>query len=70
MNYWKEHAALRIILMIAFFVVGLILVFWGWSMTGELVGLGLMIVGLILLLSALFIYNKPFQDKKDRSHKE
>ncbi len=70
MSYWKEHAVLRGILMIAFFAAGLVLVFWGWSMTGKLLGLGLMIAGLILLLSALFIYNKPFQDKKDRSHKE
>ena len=35
-------------------------------MTGQLAGLGLMIVGLILLLSALMIYNKPFEDTKKR----
>lgn len=44
-----------------FFIVGLILVFAGWKMTGKLAGLGLMIVGVILLLAALLIYNKPFE---------
>ena len=48
----------------AFFVVGLILVFTGWKMTGELAGLGLMIFGVVLLLAALFIYNKPFETRK------
>lgn len=48
----------------AFFVVGLILVFAGWKMTGELAGLGLMILGVVLLLAALFIYNKPFETRK------
>ena len=35
-------------------------------LTGQLAGLGLMIVGLILLLSTLMIYNKPFEDTKKR----
>ena len=34
-------------------------------MTGQMNGLLIMIVGLILLVLALAIYNKPFQDKKD-----
>ena len=33
-------------------------------MTGRLSGLGLMIVGVILLLSALMVYNKPFEGGK------
>ena len=60
MEFWKEHVKLRVLLIAAFFVVGLILVVSGWKMTGELAGLGIMIVGVILLLAALFIYNKPF----------
>ncbi|MBQ8856723.1 MAG: hypothetical protein IJ024_01115 [Lachnospiraceae bacterium] len=60
MEFWKEHVKLRVALIAAFFVVGLILVVSGWKMTGELAGLGIMIVGVILLLAALFIYNKPF----------
>ena len=66
MNFWKEHTSLRATLIILFFVVGLILVVAGWKMTGKLVGLGIMLVGIILLLTALFLYNKPYQDKKHR----
>jgi len=64
MNFWKEHTSLRAALIAIFFVVGLILVVAGWKMTGKLVGLGLMLVGIVLLLTALFVYNKPYQDKK------
>ena len=62
MKYWKEHVGLRLSLITLFFVVGLILVFVGWKMTGQLGGLGLMILGTVLLLAALMIYNKPFED--------
>lgn len=60
MNFWKEHVKLRVLLIAVFFVLGLALVISGWKMTGDIKGLGIMIVGVILLLSALFIYNKPF----------
>ena len=62
MNYWKEHTTLRLTLMVILFVVGVILTFAGWSMTGKMAGLGLMILGLALLLAALYLYNKPFQE--------
>ena len=62
MKFWKEHMGLRLSLITAFFVVGLILVIVGWKMTGQLGGLGLMILGTVLLLAALMIYNKPFED--------
>ena len=65
MNFWKEHTALRIILIALFFVVGLVLVIGGWTMTGQMTGLIIMLVGLILLVLALALYNKPFQDKKN-----
>lgn len=61
MEFWKEHVKVRVMLIALFFIVGLILVFAGWKMTGKLAGLGLMIVGVILLLAALLIYNKPFE---------
>ena len=64
MKYWKEHMGLRAILMTVFFVVGFILLIGGWKMTGQLAGLGIMIVGVILLLTALMLYNKPFEDPK------
>ena len=62
MNYWKEHTTLRLTLMVILFVAGVILTFSGWSMTGKMAGLGLMLLGLALLLAALYLYNKPFQE--------
>ena len=59
-NFWKDHGALRGILIALFFVLGLSLTIVGWNMTGELAGLGLMLVGIVLLLTALFVYNAPF----------
>ena len=60
MNFWKEHTTLRGILILLFFVVGMVLTIAGWRMTGELAGLGLMLVGIVLLLTALFVYNAPY----------
>ena len=57
MNFWKNHLILRGILIVLFFVVGMVLTFVGWSMTGQLLGLGIMLIGVILLLTALFVYN-------------
>lgn len=57
MNFWKKHTALRAVLIILFFVAGLVLTIAGWKMTGQLLGLGLMLVGVIFLLTALFVYN-------------
>ena len=58
--FWKNHAALRGFLIVFFFGIGLVLTLVGWKMTGELLGLGLMLVGIILLLTALFVYNAPY----------
>ena len=58
MRFWKKHLALRIVLMILFFVAGLALVLMGWSMTGELLGLGLMMAGIIQMLTTLLLYNQ------------
>ena len=60
MNFWKTHATLRGILIALFFVLGMILTIVGWKMTGQLAGLGLMLVGIVLLLTALFVYNAPY----------
>ena len=61
MNFWKEHITLRGILILLFFVIGMVLTIAGWKMTGKLEGLGLMLVGIILLLTALFVYNAPYK---------
>ena len=50
MNFWKEHSQLRIILMLVTFVLGMVLIVRGWRMTGQMAGLGLMLVGVALTL--------------------
>ena len=62
MNFWKEHATLRGILILAFFVIGMVLTIVGWKMTGKLEGLGLMLVGIVFLLVALFVYNAAYKN--------
>ena len=61
-TFWKTHPALRIVLMIVLFVLSIALVVAGWKMTGQLAGLGIMLVGVALLLSVLAIYNATYQD--------
>ena len=61
MNFWKNHTTLRMVLILLFFAAGMVLTLAGWRMTGELAGLGLMLVGIILLLTALFVYNTPYR---------
>ena len=64
MNFWKEHVTLRVTLIALFFIAGLALVIRGWKMTGQLAGLGIMILGVIFLLTALSVYNKPYETPK------
>ena len=66
MKFWKEHTSLRMVLMLAIFVLGIFLLIYGWKQTGQLGGLGLMLVGVALLLVTLALYNKPFEDPKKR----
>ena len=61
-TFWKTHPALRIVLMIVLFVLSIALVGAGWKMTGQLAGLGIMLVGVALLLAVLAIYNATYQD--------
>ena len=62
MNFWKNHTALRFTLIVLFIVVGMALTLAGWSMTGKLAGLGIMLVGIVLLLTALFLYNAAYKN--------
>jgi uncharacterized protein (DUF58 family) len=64
MKFWKEHTGLRALFIAGFFLVGLALVIYGWTLTGQMKGLGLMVLGVILLLAALLVYNKPFEGDK------
>ena len=57
---WKNHEKLRMVLIALFFVLGLVLTVAGWKMTGELKGLGIMCVGIVFLLTALFVYNSAY----------
>ena len=61
MNFWKNHLGLRATLIILFAAVGMTLTLVGWKMTGKLEGLGLMLLGIILLLVALFVYNAAYR---------
>ena len=62
MNFWKNHTTLRAVLIVLFFVLGIVLTVVGWKMTGKLEGLGLMLVGIVLLLTALFVYNAAYKN--------
>ena len=61
MNFWKNHLTLRAVLIMVFFVLGVALTVVGWKMTGKLLGLGIMLVGIIFLLAALFVYNALYK---------
>jgi hypothetical protein len=61
MNFWKNHLILRAVLIALFFVAGLVLTLVGWNMTGQLVGLGIMLVGTVFLLTAIFVYNALYK---------
>ena len=61
MNFWKNHLGLRAVLIALFFVVGIVLTIVGWKMTGQLLGLGIMLVGMVFLLTALFVYNALYK---------
>ena len=62
MNFWKNHTTLRAVLIVIFFVLGMILTIAGWKMTGKMEGLGLMLVGIVFLLTALFVYNAMYKN--------
>ena len=59
---FKADSKLRIILMILSLLCGLALVFLGWTFTGQMIGLIIMLAGLVLLLTALLVYNYPYKN--------
>ena len=62
MNFWKNHEKLRAVLVALFFIAGIVLTIVGWKMTGKMAGLGIMRVGMICLLTALFVYNASYKN--------
>lgn len=62
MKHNESNSMVRVILMLVLFVLALVLVVAGWKMTGQLAGLGIMLVGVALLLAVLYIYNNKYQD--------
>lgn len=55
---------MRMALVGLLFLAGVGLALQGWAMTGQLQGLGVMLLGLGALLGALALYNIPYRDKK------
>ena len=59
---FKADSKLRIILIILSSLFGLALIYFGWSFTGEMLGLIIMLAGVLLLLIALLVYNYPYKN--------
>ena len=66
MKFWKEHVKLRLTLILLFSAVGIVLSIYGWTLTKQITGLGIMMLGVAMLLVALWIYNRPFVDDKTK----
>ena len=66
MKFWKEHSQLRMALMLITFAAGIILLIAGWKMTGQLKGLGIMLLGVALLLATLYFYNTRFAEERGK----
>ncbi len=65
-QFWKNNSTLRVALIVLSFIAGMVLIVYGWLQTGKLGGLGIMLVGLVLLLVALWLYNIVFTDVKEK----
>ena len=58
---FNKESRLRAIVIAAFFTLGLTLVYFGWTLKGEMTGLITMLFGVVLLLTSIFVYNKPYK---------
>jgi len=52
--------------MLLFSVAGIALTIYGWILTKQMTGLVTMMIGVGMLLAALWIYNRPFVTKKTK----
>ena len=66
MEFFKENPGIRMILILACFIIAIFLVITGWKMTGQMAGLIKMMVGVVFLLVSLKIYNITFEDPKKK----
>ena len=66
MEFLKNNPGIRMILIAASFVIAVFLVITGWKMTGQMMGLIKMMVGVAFLLVALKVYNVTFEDPKKK----
>ena len=66
MELMKQNPKVRVLLIIVNFLLALFFVITGWKMTGEMVGLIKMMVGVAFLLVALKVYNVTFEDHKKK----
>ena len=53
MNFMKENPKIRVILIAVNFLLALFFVITGWKMTGEMIGLIKMLIGVAFLLASL-----------------
>ena len=58
---FKTDSKLRIALIFIGFLLGITLVFFGWTLTGKMTGLLIMFLGVTFLLMALWVYNFPYK---------
>ena len=58
---YNSNSRLRSIIIALLFVLGIVLVYFGWTMTGKMSGLLIMLLGIVLFLAAILVYNKPYK---------
>lgn len=58
---FKKESRLRALFIAAFFTLGIALVYFGWTLKGQMTGLITMLFGVALLLTSVFVYNKPYK---------
>ena len=66
MEFMKENPKIRVILIVVSFLLALFFVITGWKMTGQMIGLIKMLVGVAFLLVALKVYNIAYEDPKKK----
>ena len=66
MEFMKENPKIRVLLIVVNFLLALFFVITGWKMTGQMIGLIKMMIGVAFLLVALKVYNVAFEDPKKK----